>query len=143
MTAANILALLITQGCQAHCAAHAHDIADVAHAYALPVRLLVAVVIVESRGHRVIARNRGKGRKGCDVGAWQIHCPRCSRRCVRRYRRAGAWRAGYILAQGRYLCVRNKRMRRLRWCRRGAWWRWYNSASRVWARRVARRMARW
>jgi len=107
----------------------------VAPKYGVSARLLGLVACYESRGRKaVLYRNRNGS---CDVGRWQINCPRCSVACRERYlpdhRNAG--RAARILRAGRWVCARRPGLwycRLLRpWCR-------YNPGSRRWCEAITR-----
>jgi hypothetical protein len=106
----------------------------------LPPGLLGAVVLAESGGRDVVARGRGKGRRGCDVGPGQIHVPGCVPRLVKRFRdlKQNLARAARILSWSRRWCARRQTAR----CKRSPWHR-YNPGSRTWwptVRRIWRRI---
>ena len=95
--------------------------------YDLPRGLLVAVVLAESGGRKIVARRRGKGRRGCDSGEAQIHIPRCDERRLRRLLvlSTNLAEAARLLAQSRQTCQR----RSLTPCEISEW-ALYNAGSR-------------
>jgi hypothetical protein len=111
------------------------EVRRAATAYSVPEGLLAAVVLAETGGRVVVARGRGKGRRGCDVGIAQIHVPDCDEKRVKSllYVRKNLFQAARILHLGRGVCERHPG---LWYCKRGWWWARYNPGSRRWARRV-------
>ena len=107
----------------------------------IPPLLLVSVVQAETRGRSVVARGRGKGRLGCDVGVAQVHVPRCVKSEVRRLLNP----ASNLAAGARIL-----RWSRVR-CSARPWWYgchgWlygrYNPGSIRWTRTVRRYWRLW
>lgn len=97
----------------------------------LPPGLLVSVVAVESGGRSIVARGRGRGHRGCDVGVAQIHVPGCRIRAVRRVLpvRVNLQAATKVLSWSRLRCPG--------WsgCHGWAWGR-YNPGSQAWTRKV-------
>lgn len=100
--------------------------------------LLAAIAIAESGGRNRVAYRRGRGRKGADVGVFQIHCRESRFSCITRYLdpQQSAKEAARILVLGRRLCLNPPAAYRTM-CRRGFWAR-YNPGSRRWAQRVKR-----
>lgn len=117
----------------------AQAILPAAKRYKIAPAMLAAVALIETGGRNITAYKRGKGRRGADVGVFQIHCREIAddRACVARYRdvKLGAMRAAQILAMGRNICMTQRR----RFCKRG-WWVWYNSGSRCWGGRLTERL---
>lgn len=108
----------------------------------LPAGLLTAVVLAETGCRSVVARGRGAGRRGCDVGIAQIHVPGCRAADVRRVLPVGAnlVAAAQVLRWSRSWCARHGGAR----CAESLWFR-YNPGSRTWAptvRRILRRVRR-
>jgi hypothetical protein len=120
----------------------ARAIVPVARKHQLDPTLLAAIAIAESGGRNLVARRRGRGRRGADVGVFQIHCPKARPACIRRYRdiSTGAAEAAQILQQGRRLC-RSPRPAYRKICKRGFWAR-YNPGSVRWTKRVRSLWAR-
>jgi hypothetical protein len=114
----------------------AKAIVPVARKHRIDPTLMAAIAIAETGGRNLVAYKRGKGRKGADVGVFQIHCPRARTRCVKRFRDItnSAAEAGRLLWLGRRLC-REPPPGYVKVCRRGYWAR-YNPGSVKWARRV-------
>jgi hypothetical protein len=114
----------------------AQAIVPVARKHRIDPTLMAAIAIAETGGRNLVAYKRGRGRRGADVGVFQIHCPRARRRCVRRFRNIKncAAEAGRLLWLGRRLC-RMPPPGYVKVCRRGYWAR-YNPGSVKWARRV-------
>jgi len=117
------------------------DLRTVARSQGLSEALMGALLLAESGGRNVVARGRGAGRRGCDVGVMQIHVPGCTPAKVRRFlgSRAAMLRAAVILHRGKRLCAEKPG---IWYCRRGWWWARYNPGSRVWARRVVQILRR-
>ena len=115
----------------------AEAIVPVARKHRIDPTLLAAIAIAETGGRNLVAYRRGKGRRGADVGVFQIHCPGARQRCIRRYRKIiySASEAGRLLVLGRRLC-RKPPPGYVKVCSRGFWAR-YNPGSPRWARRVA------
>jgi hypothetical protein len=113
-------------------------ILTVASEHELDPSLLAAIVIAESGGRNIVAYRRGRGRRGADVGVFQIHCPRARPSCVGRYRglEASAREAARQLTRGRRRCEDPTRSSS-RMCREG-FWTCYNAGSRIWPGRVRR-----
>jgi hypothetical protein len=101
------------------------------HDHGLPAGLLTAVVAAETGGRSVVARGRGAGRRGCDVGVAQIHVPGCRPATVRAVLdpAANLARAALILSWSRLWCARRRWSRRCH--ERGRWHR-YNTLSATW-----------
>lgn len=102
----------------------------------LPRGLLLAVVLVESGGRNVVARGRGKGKLGCDVGPAQIHVPRCVKSRVRWLLRP----ARNVLVGAQILARSRRKCSRYPWwygCRGGLYGR-YNPGSASWGPEVRR-----
>lgn len=102
--------------------------------FRLPAGLLVAVVLAETGGRDVVARGRGKGRRGCDVGVAQIHVPGCHRSAVAAVRPLlqNLKKAAKILNWSRTRCRKSPS-----WpgCRQCIWGR-YNPGSSTWCLKV-------
>lgn len=98
--------------------------------------LLLAVVLAETGGRDVVARGRGKGRLGCDVGVAQIHVPGCAKRDVDLVRPLlqNLAKGAQILSWSRSRCVKYPRWYGCKYCR----WGRYNPGSRTWCKKVLR-----
>lgn len=104
----------------------------------LPAGLLTAVALAETGGVSVVARGRGKGRLGCDVGVAQIHRNPCDPAEVRRLLdlQTNLTEAAKVLTWSKIRCRRSPWLRPCRFCK----WAYYNSgAAERWCRTVGRR----
>lgn len=101
--------------------------------WALPPALLVAVVIAESNGRRLVFRERGGH---CSVGPAGVLVRGCERERLRRLLvlSTNLDEAGRIAARGRLLCEKHPRWR----CCRTHWIGAFNSGSPRYASRVLR-----
>ena len=102
--------------------------------FKLPTGLLASVVLAETGGRNVVARGRGKGKRGCDVGVGQIHVPECRKSLLTRYLnlRENLRQAATILTWSRSFCRdRGALLRGDKRCRRSIWGR-YNPGSAEW-----------
>jgi len=106
------------------------------HEQGLPAGLLTSVVLAETSGRSVVARGRGKGGLGCDVGVAQIHIPGCRPEAVAAVlpvaRNLVA--AARVLRWSRSWCSRRPSSKR---CSDFRWFR-YNPGSRTWSSKVRR-----
>lgn len=114
----------------------AKAIIPVAQQYKLDPTLMAAIAIAETGGRNMVAYQRGRHRKGADVGVFQIHCRRARPRCIKRYLSVtqSATEAANILTLGRRICQKPSPGYK-RVCSRGFWAR-YNPGSARWAKRV-------
>ena len=101
--------------------------------YNVPPKVLLAVVMAETRCRNVVSKRRHDG--GRDVGYAQIHLKPEQLHLIPRYLhpRHNLRRAALILSRSRALCKRTQHPK----CRRSIWIR-YNWHSRTWAKKVRR-----
>jgi hypothetical protein len=104
--------------------------------YGLPEGLLLAVVLAETGGRDVMARGRGKGRVGCDVGVAQIHVPGCFPDKVAQVRPLlqNLIKSAEILSWSRSRCSKSPGWSGCKYCL----WGRYNPGSRTWCKKVLR-----
>lgn len=119
----------------------AAEVLRVERRHHLPPLLMAAVVLAESGGIPLVARGRGKGGLGCDVGPAQVHLPGCRPAA----RLAALAAPGRNLEAGAMVLSRSRRLCswRASWavCRRSRW-ALYNAGSPGWWPRVAQIWAR-
>lgn len=103
----------------------------------LPVALISSVTLAESGGRKIIARGRGKGKRGCDVGEGQNHVPECEKARVDELRdlETNLSESAKILVWSRKKCEDHPGWK---YCHApaGCIWGGYNWGSRTWCKRV-------
>lgn len=140
MTQAVLIAVLLAQP---ECRADHRQVQEIVKAaqvvrarYGLPEGLLLAVVLAETGARDVVARGRGRGRVGCDVGVAQIHIPGCPPAKVAQVRPLlqNLTRSAQILAWSRSRCSKSPGWSGCKYCL----WGRYNPGSRTWCKKVLR-----